>query len=266
MIIEGLRTLLDRPLAFLDLETTGTNTASDRIVEIAVLLVRPDEEEVYRSVRRLNPGVPIPAEATAVHGISDADVADQPTFHRISKALWQLLDPCDLAGFNLRRFDLPLLRAEFRRCGMELDHTTRRLIDLQTVFFREQPRDLAAAARIFAGVELGAAAHSAGADTDVLPAILVGQLERYPHLPRSIEQLHAYCDEFQPFQTEVNAWFGDDLDEPVFQRGKNVKGKTLRQVIAHDPGFISWMMGKDDIEEEVKDFIRAFRRHLYGAA
>lgn len=252
----------DRPLAFFDLETTGTSTANDRIVEVAVLVIEPGQAaQGDTKVRRLNPGVPIPAEASLVHGITDADVADCPTFRQIARSLWEALDPCDLCGFNIRRFDLPLLRSEFGRVGMDLRVEGRRIIDLQSLFHLEEPRDLAAATVRYAGCVLEDA-HSAAADTEVLPAILAGQLAAHGHLDRDLDALHARCDELAPFQTEVNRWFGPDLDNPVFQFGKR-EGKSLEWVLRHDSGYIGWMMSKaEDMAGEVKRFVQSYRREV----
>ncbi len=143
---------LDRPLAFFDLETTGLSRTSDRIIEIAVIRVSP-QGDVLERVRRFNPGMPIPPEVTAIHGITDEDVAEEPPFSARAKSLWELLEPCDLAGFNLRRFDLPLLLAEFTRAGITFDPRSRRLLDMQVIFHREEPRDLSAAAKFYLGRE-----------------------------------------------------------------------------------------------------------------
>ncbi|MGD2124271.1 MAG: 3'-5' exonuclease, partial [Gemmatimonadota bacterium] len=143
---------LDRPLAFLDLETTGLSTVSDRIVELAIIRVSP-QGDVLERVRRFNPGIPISPEATAVHGITDEEVADEPPFPARAKALAELLEPCDMAGFNIRRFDLPMLLAEFKRAGVSFSVQGRRLLDAQLVFHREEPRDLSAAARFYLGRE-----------------------------------------------------------------------------------------------------------------
>ncbi|MGE4191692.1 MAG: exonuclease domain-containing protein [Thermoanaerobaculia bacterium] len=264
--------LVDRPLAFLDCETTGTSVTEDRIVELGVIIVYPLEQSGQQAplvrTRRLNPTVPIPAEATAVHGISDADVKNEPTFREVAHSLFQLLNSCDFAGFNLRRFDLPLLRAEFRRCGMQLERTIgkdgpiRRLIDLQYLFHLREPRDLGAAVRFYLGRD-HAGGHTAGGDTAVLLELIESQLRRYEDLPCTMDGLHAACDEFQPFRTEVEAWFGDDLEHPVFLRGRSVKGMTLEQVLKTDAGFIHWMLSKaEDIDEEVKEFVRRYRQKL----
>lgn len=259
----------DRPLCFVDLETTTANPSDARIVEIAVQVHSPAGGSPELRVRRLNPGVPIPAEATEVHGIHDEDVADCPPFKAVARDLFRMLRDVDLAGFNIRRFDLPILLAEWKRAGIGgFDPKTtwrgepRRIIDLMQIFHLEEPRDLTAAARIYADVDLAEDAHSAEADTAVLPAILSGMLERYRHLPQDLDGLNARCDEYAPFQTEVERWFGD-AEKPVFQFGKH-EGKTLDHVWENESDYIGWMIGKSDADESVKDFVRGWRRR--GAA
>jgi DNA polymerase-3 subunit epsilon len=244
---------LDRPLAFFDLETTGLNPRSDRIVELALLLVTP-AGDVEERVRRFNPGVPIPAEASRVHGIRDADVADEQPFAARAKALLELLEPCDLAGFNVRRFDLPMLLAELRRCGLDLDLKGRRIVDVQAIFHREERRDLSAAARFYLGRE-HPDAHSALADIQTSAAVLSAQLERYPHLPRDLDGLNAYCDECAPFETEVDRWFNRTDEGLVFRRGKH-RGRALEEVAASERDYLEWMLGAEDMDDEVLAIVR----------
>ncbi len=245
---------LDRPLVFLDLETTGLRVAGDRIIELALIRVAPSGD-VAEKVRRFNPGVPIPAEATAVHGISDEDVAHEPPFAARARSLARILDPCDLAGFNLRRFDLPMLLAEFQRAGVEFRVDERRIVDVQMIFHREEPRDLSAAVRFYLGRELEDA-HSALADIRATMAVLGAQLERYPHLPRDLEALDAYCDEIRPFETELDRWFEQTGDDGyVFRRGKH-RGTPLAAVAGAHPDYLEWMLGLDDLDETVKEVVR----------
>ncbi len=244
---------LDRPLAFLDLETTGLSTMSDRIVELAVIRVSP-QGDVMEKVRRFNPEMSIPPEATAVHGITDEDVAGEPPFISRARSLAELLDPCDLGGFNLRRYDLPLLLAEFKRAGVPFSIDGRRLIDAQTIFHREEPRDLSAAARFYLGREHGEA-HTALGDIRTTAAVLAAQVERYPHVPKDLDGLHAYCDEVSPFRTELDRWFDRTEEGLVFRRGKH-RGAPLARVAADAPDYLQWMLGADDMDEEVLAVVR----------
>lgn len=244
---------LGRPLAFFDLETTGLSLTSDRIIELALIRISP-QGDVLERVRRFNPGIPIPPEATAIHGITDADVSAEPPFSATAKSLVELLDNCDLAGFNIRRFDIPMLLAEFRRAGIPFPITGRLLIDAQTIFHREEPRDLSAAARFYLGRE-HREAHTALGDIRTSAAVLSGQLARYEHLPRDLAGLHAYCDEVSPFQTEVDRWFQEREGELVFRRGKH-RGEALSQVATTAPDYLRWMLGADDMDEEVLAVVR----------
>jgi DNA polymerase-3 subunit epsilon len=246
---------LERPLVFLDMETTGLRVATDRIVELAIIRLSPNGDVTER-VRRFNPQMPIPAEATAVHGITDEDVAEERPFGQRAKSLFKLLDPCDLAGFNLRRFDLPMLLSEFRRSGLSFDVRTRKMIDVQMIFHREEPRDLAAAVQFYLGRDLEDA-HSALADIRATAAILTAQLDRYPKLPRSVDGLNTYCDEVRPFETEVDRWFrsGPNADR-IFRRGKH-RDRALKDVAQEEPDYLHWMLSADDMDEGVREIVRA---------
>lgn len=245
---------LDRALVFLDLETTGLGVGTDRIVELALIRVTPGGD-VMEKVRRFNPGIPIPEEASAVHGITDEDVADKPPFAARARSLAQLLEPCDLGGFNLRRFDLPMLLAEFQRAGIDFRIGDRRIIDAQMIFHREEPRDLSAAVQFYLGREMEDA-HSALADIRATAAVLGAQLQRYPHLPRDVEGLDRYCDEIQPFETELDRWFEEDGEgRQLFRRGKH-RGLALEAVAQRHPDYLQWMLGLDDLGPEVKEVLR----------
>ena len=246
---------LDRPLIFLDLESTGLRVDTDRIIETAIIRLSPNGDVTER-VRRFNPEIPIPSEATAVHGISDQDVADEPPFSARAKSLLQLLEPCDLAGFNLRRFDLPMLLSEFRRSGLTFDVGDRKIIDIQMIFHREEPRDLGAAVRFYLNRELEDA-HSAMADIRATAAILSAQLEQYPDLPRDLEELNLYCDQVRPFETEVDRWFLSTEERgPIFRRGKH-RDRPLQEVAQDEADYLRWMLSADDMDEGVKDVVRA---------
>ena len=249
---------LDRPMVFLDLETTGLRVGSDRIIELALIRIAPNGDVMER-VRRFNPGIPIPPEASAVHGITDEDVADHPPFSARARSLARLLEPCDLGGFNLRRFDLPMLLAEFQRSGIPFDLRNRRIVDAQMIFHREEPRDLSAAVRFYLGRELEDA-HSALADIRATAAVLGAQLQRYPHLPRDVDGLNAYCDEIQPFETEFDRWFSaSEGGELVFRRGK-YRGELLGVVATSSPDYLEWMLGLDDLDADVKEVVRTALR------
>lgn len=245
---------LDRPLVVFDTETTGTNSRSDRIVEIACVKIHPDgRREDWE--RRLNPGIPIPAASTAIHGISDADVASAPRFRDVAAELAAYLAGCDLAGYNIAGFDLPVLRAEFLRAGVPFEVSDRRLVDAQRIFFAREPRHLAAAARFYCQSEHDGA-HGARADAEMTLRVLVGQLERYAELPRSVAELH---DQFC-------AGIDQDIDpegrfrlvngEPTVNFGKN-RGRLLKDISREEPGFLRWIL-KGDFSEPVKSVARKY--------
>ena len=156
----------DRPLAFIDVETTGLSPSSDRIVELTVLKIHPDGAEELKSAR-INPEIPIPAEATEVHGISNEDVSDKPKFRDYAKSLLGFLDDCDIGGFGVKRFDLPILEAEFRRAGLDFSNRGRHILDAQVIYHKLEPRDLATAYRKYCGKELQHA-FEALLDTDLI--------------------------------------------------------------------------------------------------
>jgi len=245
---------LQRPIAFIDIESTGLSVSQDRIVELAALIVAPNGDVTER-VRRFNPEVPIPKGASDVHGITNADVEDEPPFRNRARALADLLDPCDLAGFNIRRFDLPLLLAEFRRCDVTFDPKARQIVDIQMIFHREEPRNLAAAARFYLDTEFEGA-HSALADIRASADVFWAQLDRYRHVPRTIDGLHRYCDEVSTFKTEFDRWFRPEGDSFVFVRGKH-KGSKLGDVATEAPDYLQWMVGADEMDDDVVAVVRS---------
>ncbi len=244
---------LERPLVFFDLETTGLKVAEDRIIELAIIRLSP-QGDVLERVRRFNPGVPIPAGASEVHGIYDADVADEAPFASRAHALYEMLDPCDLAGFNIRRFDVPMLLAEFRRAGITFDAGNRKLIDVQLIFHHNERRDLSAAAKFYLERE-HQEAHSALGDIRTTAAVLAAQLERYDDVPKDLAGLNDYCDSIRKFETEFDRWFGDSEGGLIFKRGKH-RGETLAEVARDNSGYLMWMLGAKDMDNDVLSEVR----------
>ncbi len=245
---------LERPLAVLDIESTGIRPEQDRIVELSVLICHPDGSVAERS-RRFHPGMPIPPEATRIHGISDQDVANEEPFRRRARALKALLDPCDLAGFNIRAFDLPMLAEEFARAQVAFDATSRQVLDVQQIFHREEPRDLSAAVRFFLGEKLEAA-HSSNADAAAALRVLAAQLERYAHLPATVAGLHQYCDEIRPVRTPLGKWFAQDGSDLVFRKGQH-RGKSIGDVARTDADYLVWMSERaKDMHPDVRTAAR----------
>jgi DNA polymerase-3 subunit epsilon len=242
---------LARPLAFFDLETTGTDPSRDKIVEIAVVRVDPGGGRETRT-RRINPERPIPPDATAIHGIRDEDVKDEPAFRQVARGLLDLLADADLAGFNVHRFDVPLLDREFRDCGMDLALSGRRIVDAMTIFHRKEPRDLSAAVRFFLGREhMGA--H--GAEADVLASldVLEAQLARYPDLPRSVEALNAWAYPVPAGAVDRTGKFVLKEGEIVFAFGKQ-RGKALREVARAQRDYLEWIL-KQDFPEDARQIV-----------
>jgi DNA polymerase-3 subunit epsilon len=248
--------LLKRPLVFFDLETTGIDPARDKIVEIALVRVDPDGGRVAMT-RRINPERPIPAEATAVHGITDADVSDAPTFRQVAREILDVIRDADLAGFNIRRFDVPLLDREFRDCALDLALASRRIVDAMTIFHKKEPRDLTAAVRFFLDRD-HAGAHDAGADVEASIEVLEAQLRRYPDLPREVAALDAWCHPVPPGAVDRGGKFVLREGEIVFAFGKQ-KGRALSEVARIQRDYLEWIL-KQDFPEDARTLVeRALR-------
>ena len=243
---------LDRPLAVFDIESTGVNAEHDRIVEIAVLKVFPDGTS-RSNVRRVNPEMPIPPSATAVHGISDADVAGCPPFAEIAPKLADYLSDCDLGGYNLVNFDVPMLENEFRRAGVPFSMAGRKIVDVYNIFCKLYPRTLGAAYEFFCGKKLEDA-HSADADTLATWEVLLGQLARHAELPRNVAELAAFSSMSDPDAVDRQRRFKWRDGEVIVNFGKNA-GRTLRDIAEHDPGFLRWIV-RSDFPEDVKTIAR----------
>lgn len=232
---------LKNPIVFFDLETTGINIAADRIVEIAYLKVDLNGNETTKT-QRINPEMPIPENVTAIHGISNEDVKDAPTFNEIARSLAKEIEGCDLAGYNSVRFDIPLLAEEFLRAGVDIDLSRRKFVDVQVIFMKMEPRTLSAAYKFFAGKEL-TDAHSAEADTLATYEVLQAQLDRYPNLENDIGKLAEFSAHNRNVDFAGRIVYNDD-DVEVFNFGK-YKGKPVREVLQSDPGYFGWMMNGD---------------------
>ena len=213
---------LKNPIVFFDLETTGTNINSDRIVEICYLKVYPNGNEESKTMR-INPEMPIPAEASAVHGIYDADIADCPTFKEVARNIANDIEGCDLAGFNSNRFDIPVLAEEFLRAGVDIDMSRRKFVDVQVIFHKMEQRTLA--------------------DTRATYEVLMSQLDRYPELQNDV----AFLADYSSFNKNVDfagRMVYDDKGVEVFNFGK-YKGMSVSDVLKRDPGYYSWILNSD---------------------
>lgn len=228
---------IKNPIVFFDLETTGLNIATDRIIEISYLKVWPNGKEESKTYR-VNPQMPIPEASTMVHGITDSDVADCPTFKEVAKTIATDIKGCDLAGYNSSRFDIPLLVEEMLRAEVEFDISRRKQIDVQAIFHKMEQRTLSAAYKFYCNKELDNA-HSAEADTRATYEVLKSQLDRYSDLPNDMAAL----SEFTTYNNNIDLAgriINDEQGRPTFNFGKH-KGKLVFEVFAKDPGFYDWM-------------------------
>lgn len=248
---------LKKPIIFFDLETTGVDVTHDRIVEISMIKVLPSGEEIEKT-RRVNPGIPIPAEATAVHHITDADVANEPSFRQIAKSLANEMVGCDIAGFNSNRFDIPMLDQEFQRAGVKFDFTKARFVDVQTIFHKKEQRTLVAAYRFYCGKDLDGA-HSANADTRATLEVLKSQLDRYDDLPNDIEELSKFSQINRNVDFMGRLIYNDD-DKEVINFGK-YKGKIAEDIIRKEPSYYDWIM-KSDFAQNTKDCFTRIKLRL----
>ncbi len=232
---------LRNPLVFFDLETTGIDVAKDRIIEISYVKVFPNGKEESKTMR-INPEMPIPPASTAIHGITDADVADCPVFKAIAKNLAAQIEGCDLAGYNSNRFDIPLLAEEFLRAGVDVDFSRRKFIDVQTIFYKMEQRTLSAAYKFYCHKSLENA-HTAEADTMATYEVLKAQLDRYPELKNDM----TFLSEFSSFTNNVDfagRMVYNEKGEEVFNFGK-YKGKLVEEVLKQEPAYYNWMMNAD---------------------
>lgn len=248
---------LKKPIIFFDLETTGIDIMHDRIVEISMIKVLPSGEEIEKT-RRVNPGIPIPAEATAVHHITDADVANEPMFRQIARSLANEMTGCDIAGFNSNRFDIPMLDQEFQRAGVKFDFSKARFVDVQTIFHKKEQRTLVAAYRFYCGKELDGA-HSANADTRATLEVLKSQLDHYDDLPNDIEELSKFSQMNRNVDFMGRLIYNDD-DKEVINFGK-YKGKIAEEILRKEPSYYDWIM-KSDFAQNTKDCFTHIRLRI----
>ncbi|MBI1305588.1 MAG: 3'-5' exonuclease [Bacteroidetes bacterium] len=245
---------LRKPLVVFDLETTGINVSEDRIVEICLIKLLPDgSENIYH--RKINPGIPIPPESTAIHGISDADVADCPTFSDVASELNSFIGDADFGGFNSNRFDFPMLVEEFYRAGVDFETEKRKFLDAQRIYHLKEPRNLSAAYKFYCDKDLENA-HSAEADTKATLEVIKAQVEKYNDLTPTVEYLHHFTgqDELVDLAGRIRR---NDKGVPVFAFGKH-KGKEVSRVFKAEPSYYEWMMN-GDFPENTKRVITRLR-------
>ena len=232
---------LTRPLVFFDLETTGVNIAVDRIVEISILKVHPNGNK-ESNTWLVNPEVEIPKEASDIHGITNERVVTEPTFKELAPKVQQMIDGCDLAGFNSNRFDMPLLAEELMRAGLDFDMSNRKAIDVQTIFHKKEQRTLSAGYQFYCGKTLEDA-HSAEADTNATYEILLAQVDKYDDIENDVDSLsrfskHGARADFAGFILM------NDEEQEIFSFGK-YKGRTVAEVLKENPGYYNWIQNAD---------------------
>lgn len=233
---------LNRPVVFLDLETTGTIPAKDRIVEYAALKVKPDHSTEIK-VQLVNPTIPIPLEVSKIHGIYDKDVKDKPVFKDIAGELANFLQDSDFAGFNAIKFDIPLLMEEFLRIGIEFDISSKKIIDVQNIFHKMEKRTLVAAYKFYCNKELDKA-HTARADITATYEVLLAQLDKYTDIKNDIDFLHEFSSKSKLVDFAGRMIYNDQ-GKAVFNFGKH-KGKSVEDVITRiDPSYYNWIMNAD---------------------
>lgn len=263
---------LRNPLCIFDLETTGTNITQDRIIEIAVVKMMPSGE-ILRKSSVLNPSVPIPAESTVFHGLTDEDVVGKPTFKEVAKDYARFFEGADLAGFNVLKFDIPMLVEEFLRAGVEFDYSRRKIVDAQKIFHMMEKRTLSAAYKFYVGKDLENS-HTAEADTDATMEVLIAQVERYEGQPvtdtlnRQIGEIKNDIEVLSKLtSTELVDLAGrmlrNDKGEEIFNFGKH-KNKAVTAVFREEPAYYDWMMNGDfplDTKRKLTEIkLRSFRK------
>lgn len=245
---------LKRPLAFFDLETTGVNVASDRIVEISILKAMPDGTEQIKTMR-INPGIPIPLESSLIHGIYDEDVSREPTFKEAGEELARFLDDCDLAGYNSNKFDIPVLMEEFLRARIDFDIDNRHFVDVQNIFHQMEQRTLRAAYQFYCGKVIENA-HSAEADIKATYEVLLAQIGKYENqdwedkkgiiskpVQNNIEALHNFTNLNKPVDFAARMVYNDEGVE-LINFGKH-KGRAVEDVFQAEPSYYNWMQNGD---------------------
>jgi DNA polymerase III subunit epsilon len=231
---------LQRPLAFFDLETTGLDITNDRIVEIAIVKMNPDDSKDYFH-RRVNPEMEISAESAAIHGITNDMVKDSPTFRELAPEIAAFIGDADLGGYNSNKFDIPVLAEEFLRAGVDFDMSTRHFVDVQNIFHKMEQRTLAAAYQFYCNRELKNA-HSALADIEATQEVFMAQLDRYENLEKDVRYLSEFSRQGDHKLLDFAGRLAiNEQGEAIYNFGKH-KGKTVKEVQDEEPGYYGWML------------------------
>jgi DNA polymerase-3 subunit epsilon len=249
--------LLTKPLAIVDLETTGVNLGTDRIIEIAIVKLMPDGKKLVKQ-KLINPEMPIPKSSSDIHGITDEKVRDAPNFRQVANELKQFLDNCDLGGYNSNRFDIPLLVEEFLRIGMDFEMKGRKLIDVQRVFHLMEQRTLSAAYRFYCNKTLDGA-HGAEIDAAATLEVLEAQLEKYPQLGNDVESILKFTGEDEIVDFARRFIMENGIE--IFNFGKH-KGRSVTEVLKAEPQYYDWMMKGDFALHTKQKLTEIFNRSL----
>ncbi len=249
---------LTKPVAFIDLETTGVNLSTDRIVEIAIVKLLPDGTRQTKR-KLINPQMPIPVSSSDIHGITDEMVKDAPTFKLAGNEIKQFLEQCDLGGYNSNRFDIPMLMEEFLRAEMDVDLSDRKMIDVQHIFYQMEPRTLSAAYKFFCNKELENA-HSAEVDINATIEVLEAQIDRYPQLGSTLDSVLSVIGE-EKIVDYARRFVFDDKGVEVFNFGKH-KGKPIADILRTEPQYYDWIMRGDFPMHTKKKLTEIFNRTL----
>ncbi|MBR2919951.1 MAG: 3'-5' exonuclease [Kiritimatiellae bacterium] len=243
---------LVRPLVVFDIESTGVSPRKDRIIELAAIKLMPDGEEISKCWL-MNPGVPIPPETTAIHGISDEIVKDCPTFADKAEEIFEFFRGCDLSGFNADRFDIPCLEEEFARVGMAFAPSARKHVDVQRIYHKKEPRDLSAAVRFYLGRNHDGA-HGAEADTRATLEVLKAQMAKYSDLPSTVDEMDEYLVPHDPMNADRAGTLRWKDGELTINFGKK-KGESLKKLLLNEPNYLKWIL-KGDFDTEVRMIIK----------
>jgi len=249
---------LEKPIVFFDLETTGVQVAKDRIVEISILKVFPNGNKESKTWL-VNPTIPIPAETTAIHGISDDKVANEPTFNDLAQEILELIHNCDLGGYNSNKFDIPLLAEEFLRSGVDFDMTNRKAVDVQNIFHKMEQRTLVAAYKFYCDKDL-TNAHSAEADTTATYEVLLAQLDKYDEIENDVNFLAEFSQRGGKFADMAGFIRYNEDGKEVLSFGK-YRGVTLEQIWDDNPGYFSWI-NQADFPLFTKNVMRNFATQM----
>ncbi len=243
---------LYKPLAFFDIESTGTNRKTDRIIDLAVVVVKTNRS-LENHYFRVHPEMPIPPESTRIHGITDDDVKEAPAFREVVGDVLKVFEPCDLAGYNILHFDIPMLQEECNRAGRTFRMDGRRVLDMQRIYHKNEPRDLSAALRFYCS-EFHLGAHSAIDDVLATIRVFEGQLKRYKDLPHDIDELAEYCNPRDPTWADRAGklkWYSGEI---VINFGRN-QGCKLKELVAEDPSFLTWIL-RSDFPDDTREIVR----------